>query len=123
MKLLRESAGDIKLVKFTIFLTPKDFGHKKDYYPELPGFIFAETYMWNASVKDDWAYPDHRDIQIPQGIKIKMVEPHAALGGQVDYYYNKKHMYYHPSAQKYLSAGQKEFVRHTMQKLVGGIEE
>ena len=123
MKLIRESAGDVKLAKFIIFVTEDNYGYKKDFYPELPGFIFAETYIWNSRTKDDSESLEHKDIKRPYELAIKMFQLGVGLSGAVGYYKGKKCMDYYPSAEKGLSSEQKELVKDLMQKLVGRIEE
>ena len=123
MKLVRESYGDVKLAKFVVFITENNYGYKSNFYPELPGFLFAETYIWNSRTKDDFESLEHRNLKIPFDLQTAMFHNEGIVeGGAVEYNRGKKSIYYHGYRSK-LTPEQEEFVKGKIQLLVGRIEE
>lgn len=122
MKIIKESFGDVKLAKFVVFITGDNFGYKANFHPELPGFLFAETYIWNYKTQDDFESLEHRNLKIPFELQAAMFHDKGIVqAGAVDYNKGKKSIYYHGYSSK-LTPEQKDFVKEKIQLLVGKLE-
>lgn len=125
MKLLRESPGDVKLAKFIVFLSDSDLGYRNNYYPELPGFLFAESYIWNYKIGSDFESLEHRHLKVPyELLQLSIQNKERREDGAVEFdpKTRKKSIYYH-GYRSILTPEQKEFIKGKLEKLVGKIEE